>query len=397
MRSSSSAEQSRFRNPETILGRTLVASRLGPPEAPAPSFILSRLSPHPLHNVAMKWRPLHWTLPVLAVGPIVLAFGQQTPAEPTCEQVYKDIQVFTGVPAKDLIPAMEFMSASLKVPCTGCHEPNDYAAPTKGKIDGRTMVLLQRDINDKWFNGRLEVTCMSCHNGQKKPTHFPVPATVAVSHELPDVEAEPQDLFDKHLAAVGKAPASITFTGTLEAPNDQTHKPETLPLELIQAGDGRFRFVSGTRRFGFDGKQVWYYGNVLTDEPAAILSRVGRSWRGPEAFAGLASPALDGMGTVGKSKVLIVRASRPSSGSIEDLYFDRKSGLLVRMVNVKRSSIGQVISSIDYSDYKSVGGVKAPMKVVISFGSGEVWTLHLKSAKAESSVDEAVFKVGGGG
>ena len=42
----------------------------------------------------------------LATTPFLIALARQTPSQqpPTCEQVFKNIQVFKGVPASDLIP-----------------------------------------------------------------------------------------------------------------------------------------------------------------------------------------------------------------------------------------------------------------------------------------------------
>jgi photosynthetic reaction center cytochrome c subunit len=336
-----------------------------------------------------------WFLPFAGVVPVVVVLAQQSPQPPTCEQVFKDIQVFKGVPASDLIPAMEFMAASLKVTCTGCHTANDYAANTRAKDDARKMVLMQRDINEKWFNGKLEVTCMSCHNGKDHPASFPLPSNVTLRHERAGAGVDPKSLFEKHIAAVGAAPASITLTGIMEAPNDETHKMETTPLELIQARDGRFRLVAGQRKFGSDGKGVWYGSFPVTDEPAAILGRIGRSWRGAEAFAGLERTSISGKESLGKMWTLVVRASRPSTTSTEELYFDEKSNLLVRLVNVKRSSLGQVISAIDYSNFKAFGAARVPMKVVVSFANGDTWTMTFKSAKVDDQITDSLFQKGG--
>ena len=44
------------------------------------------------------------------------------PAGPkTAAQQFKNIQVMKDIPAEDLIPAMQFISASLGVECTYCH------------------------------------------------------------------------------------------------------------------------------------------------------------------------------------------------------------------------------------------------------------------------------------
>src|SRR5579862_6084111 len=112
----------------------------------------------------------------LATTPFLFVGAQQSPTqkEPTSEQVFKDIQVFKGVPASDLIPSMEFMAASLKVECSDCHDAKDFSANTRMKDAARHMVLMQRDINTKNFGGRNQVTCMTCHGGKERPIGTPV-------------------------------------------------------------------------------------------------------------------------------------------------------------------------------------------------------------------------------
>ncbi len=330
----------------------------------------------------------------LSIAPIAV-FSAQQEAVPTSDQVFNDIQVFKGVPANDLIPAMEFMSASLGWECSDCHDPKDYAASTKAKETARAMVLMQREINKNHFNSRLEVTCMSCHNGKEHPAGPAIPAGVSTRHERLEPAPKPEDLFAKHVAAVGKPPATITRIGTLTAPNDVTHKIESHPATLVQAEGGKFMASSVDRKFGSDGKQVWYGPSPMVDEPAAIFSRIGRAYRGNDSFVGLERLVVSGKDKIGKSDVIVVRASRPGTASTEEMYFDSKSGLLLRLVNMKRSTIGTVVSAVDYANYKGVNGVNVPMKVETTFAGGQKWTLEFKTAKAENRVDEALFKMGG--
>lgn len=329
---------------------------------------------------------------ILAVcaTPLFIGAAQQTP--PTAEQVFKNVKVFQGVPASDMIPAMEFMSASMGYKCADCHDPKDYAAETSLKATTRKMVELQRDINQKYFNGRLEVTCMSCHNGKEHPTSMPVPQGLTFQHERPVDPPAPEVLFAKHVAAVGKVPPMLTRTGTLTAPNDVTHKMETTPLEFVQAADGRFRLVSGDRKVTFDGTTTTYGGFPLTDEPAAIFGRMGRSYRGEKAFDGVNRTTVSGQNKIGKTPVLVVRGNRAGTASTEEMYFDAKSGLLSRLVNVKRSTIGSVVMALDYADYKTVGGTRVPMKVTATFADGTTWTMAFKSAKTADAIDAALFK-----
>src|ERR1700752_2858726 len=47
------------------------------------------------------------------------------------EQVYKNIQVFKGLPASQLLGAMNFMAGSLGVGCNHCHIVNQFAKDDK--------------------------------------------------------------------------------------------------------------------------------------------------------------------------------------------------------------------------------------------------------------------------
>ncbi len=345
------------------------------------------------HNSPMKRMSNPWIF--LSLGALLLAAGftQQTEkaAEPTSDQVFKNIQVFKGVPASDLIPAMEFMSASLKFECSDCHDPKDFSADTQTKGVARKMILMQRDINAKHFNNRNEVTCMSCHNGNDHPASAPIPTGVVMRHKRMENAPKPEDLFKKHIDAVGKGPKAFTRTGTLTAKNDQTHQVEAKPVEFIQMDGGKFAVISGDRRIQSNGKQYWYSGGEMMGEPAAMFERIGRAWRGDSAFDGLEKPAVSGTDTIGKTNVIVVRASRPATTSTEELYFDAKTGLLLRAVNMRRSTLGTVISAYDYSDFKVVDGVKIPMKVVVSFGGDEKWTMAFKSARADASLSDSLF------
>jgi hypothetical protein len=316
----------------------------------------------------------------LAASPFILAAAQSGTQEKTAEQVFKNITVFKGVPASDLIPSMEFMAASLKYECSDCHNPQDYAADTRAKETTRHMVLMQRDINTKNFNGRNQVTCMTCHRGSERPVGTPIPDGVSLRHKRLDNAPKPEDLFAKHLALASPPSSSITKTGTLTAPNDATHKVETKPLVFVQRPGGKFSLSAGERKVVSDGTAITYGGYPMTDEPGAMFSRIGRSWNDAD-FKGISQARVVGQDTVGKANVVVVQGQRQATTSTEELSFDQKSNILLRLVNVKRSSLGNVVMAIDYSNYKMVGNVKTPMKVVVTFAGGEQWIMDFKTAK----------------
>lgn len=336
-------------------------------------------------------------LPILGALPMVVFAAHSTSQEPKCEDVYKNIKVFKGVPASDLIASMEFMSASLGYKCTDCHDAADYAKDTPTLETAREMVLMQREINTKYFDGRLETTCMTCHNGKEHPVLNASPANVPLRHKRMETTPKAADIFAKHTAAAGKDVPLMTRTGTLTAPNDVNHKEETNPLELVQAPGGKYRLLSATRVVGSDGAKSWYGPYPVTDEPAAIFGRMGRTWTGTNAFDGLERMVVTGQDTIGTTEVVVVRASRPKTLSNEELYFDSKTGLLVRLVNIRPTTIGTVISTMDFSNYKDVNGTQVPMKVVTTFATGDKWIMEFKEAKVGTSADPSMFVPPAGG
>ena len=338
-------------------------------------------------------RPIVSTALVLfSVAPFALLLANQDP--PRCEEVYKNITVFKGVPASDLIPSMEFMCASLQWKCSNCHNTSDYSAETQAKETAREMVLIQRDINARFFNNRNTVTCMTCHRSDESPVNIPTPDGLKVRHARATGAPKPDELFAKHIAAAGQAPTMLVRTGTLTAPNDATGKVETEAVELDQAPGGKFRIAAKSRTIVSDGVQATYGGQLLDGDPAATFQRIGRAWLGEGAFAGLDGPFVSGKEKLGEKDVIVVRADRASSGSTEELYFDTKSGLLLRSADFKRSSLGTFATMIDYDRFKSVGGSKLPMKVTVTFASGETWVMEFKSSKSLATADGSLFKVG---
>jgi thioredoxin reductase len=71
------------------------------------------------------------------------------------EQQFKNIQELKGVPAEQLIPTMQFISASLGVECDFCHVPHQMDKDDKKeKQTARKMIAMQLAINRGNFEGK---------------------------------------------------------------------------------------------------------------------------------------------------------------------------------------------------------------------------------------------------
>ncbi len=60
-----------------------------------------------------------------------------------------------------------------------------------------------------------------------------------------------------------------------------------------------------------------------------------------------------------------ISASKPGQPPVQ-LYFDQKTGLLLRMVRYAETPMGRMPTQIDYADYREVDGVKTPWRWTLS-------------------------------
>ena len=58
------------------------------------------------------------------------------------------------------------------------------------------------------------------------------------------------------------------------------------------------------------------------------------------------------------------------NGTLATMYFDDKTGLLVRLVRHGRSPIGRVPTQVDYDNYRDVGGIKFPYRWTFAWLDG---------------------------
>jgi hypothetical protein len=74
-----------------------------------------------------------------------------------------------------------------------------------------------------------------------------------------------------------------------------------------------------------------------------------------------------------------------------NLYFDSKSGLLVRVVRYTDSPIGLSPTEIDYTDYRDVSGIKIPFRWTVTWLDGRA-TTELTSVELNRPIDTAKFR-----
>jgi len=105
------------------------------------------------------------------------------------EEQFKNIQVLKGIPADQLIPAMQFITASLGVECEFCHVQGAFEKDDKKtKQTARKMMEMMITINAENFDGHRDATAYYCHRGTNKrvgaPPDMAGEMMVAVVEEL---------------------------------------------------------------------------------------------------------------------------------------------------------------------------------------------------------------------
>lgn len=76
--------------------------------------------------------------------------------------------------ADDVNQIMRAFTAGLGVECSYCHAPNSYASDDNPKKEvARQMIRLTKGISMNFNDGKMHVSCYTCHRGQTKPATAP--------------------------------------------------------------------------------------------------------------------------------------------------------------------------------------------------------------------------------
>jgi photosynthetic reaction center cytochrome c subunit len=312
----------------------------------------------------------------------------QTPVEQTVEQGHKNIQVLKGLPESQLIPVMNYMSASLGVSCNHCHVNKngnwDFASDEKGeKKSAREMITMVTGVNKSTFKGNAEVSCYTCHRGRTSvvhtlsmplPTPEPQPSGTAQSSRQREALPTADQILDKYYQALGGAAAidklkSRAMKGTLTTANG-----EDLGYELTQSGQDMVLATITTPKMGviergFNGSAGWEKSTKgvrdLGSEEITYLRRY------PDLYTDLRlTGQFSRISVAGKPKIdgrdVYVLRGTTTAGKREQLYFDAETGLLIRRTTSTTTPVGIIPEQVDFSDYREVDGLKVPFTVRVS-------------------------------
>jgi photosynthetic reaction center cytochrome c subunit len=361
---------------------------------------------------------------VISIVSIISASGQTSAEQKPqmADDVFKNVQVLRGLSVDEFMGTMGFIAAALSMNCIDCHvaasasNVSKFAEDTPVKQTARKMILMVKMINASNFDGKREVTCYSCHRGSDRPKITPSladqygtpppedPDEFEIGEQSPAPGTPSADqILDAYIQALGGAQrvaklSSFIAKGTYEGFETEGDK---VPVEVFAKAPGQRTTIAhlsdGDSIRTYDGRDGWMTstGTLL---PFPVLELTGGNLDGAKLDAELSFPAqikqvltqwhagatsiddrdmevLEGMGT-GKTPV--------------KLYFDKKSGLLVRLVRYADTSIGFNPTQIDYSDYREVSGVQMPFHWTVTWTDGRS-TTQLSEVQPNAPIDPVKF------
>ena len=350
--------------------------------------------------------------------------------EKPVEQVEKNIKVLNGMPASQIIPVMNYFSASMGRRCNFCHVNNngqwDYPADTKPeKNTAREMIKMVLDVNKNSFKGEPQVGCYTCHRGRNNPQSVP---TLPLPLPSPPpggqggggggggtAGAQPQgsptprptpipadDIINKYIAAIGGQAAidkvrTRTMRGTIVGANGQTFTYESAQsgpdkaYEMFKSGQGTMeRAVSGSTGWEKNPQGV----HELTGGQFTQIKQQSSLFRNLRLKEQYTRMRVVGRDKVGDRDAIVIVAATPDNQQ-ERLYFDVENGLLLRRMTFLRTMVGVIPQQADFLDYRDVDGVKFPFTIVtssINVGS-PISTTKLDEIKLNLEVDDSRFKM----
>ncbi len=353
---------------------------------------------------------------VIGIASAQSASPQASPnsaAPKKAEEQFKNIQVLKGIPADQVFPTMQFITASLGVECEFCHVKNAFDKDDKKpKQAARKMMEMMFAINKDNFNGHRAVTCYSCHRGNASPVAIPTVMTeesrsdLGRPHESGEGKAEAakesagptaQQLLAKYVHASGGAAAidkvtSRVMKGTIDFGG------RSLPIDIYcKDPDKRISFThlaEGDSITAFNGQEGW-----LGTPGRPIREMHGSDLDAASLDADLHLPAhlehmfskmqVRGPEKIGDKDTYEVVGQRDGETPLR-MYFDQQSGLLLRLVRFGDTALGWLPTQIDYADYRENDGVKVPYRWTLARPSG-LFTIQVRELKQNVPVDDAKF------
>ncbi len=338
---------------------------------------------------------------------VTAAFAQNAPslAGGKAEAAYKDIKVLQGTPADHLIPTMQFFEASLGVTCNYCHAA-DRAVNTPIKETARQMISMVKAINRDNFKGTKEVTCNTCHRGSTEPAGNPALATANYKPWTPDsTNGAPNlppvpgpaasQLIDNYLKTQGGEATLAKIQNRVVKYTATNSIGNVAHMEMVSKADNSLSITHGDQGdvvVGHAGNNAWQraangavrdarqdeFDGLRLQDPLYLAKNI-------KSITNLETRRV----RLGDQEAYQLRGVAFGRVPVR-LFFNPKSGNLLRLVYLLDNVVGQNVVRIDYSDFNNVQGTAFPMTWIIARPLG-YQTVKVESAQQNVPVEDSRF------
>lgn len=340
--------------------------------------------------------------------------------EELAENAFISITDLKGISVNEFMDTMGFFSASLSWNCTDCHGEDavddwkNFGNDTPRKTTARKMIRMVNALNKNNFGGARLVTCFTCHRGDANPkitpslvlqysTPFEDPNEVTAKAGQQQGMPTPDAILAKYFQAIGgedkvAAIKSFTAKGTYSGyDTDNQQKPVELyakapaqQTQIVHGGLGDMVRV-------FDGKTGWISS---PDRPRPLIALTVGDITGAKVDATILFPTglkalyptwRTAEATIDDNDTYMIEGTAPGQLPLR-LYFDEKTGFLVRVVRMTNTVVGFDPTQLDFSDYREVPGtgVKVPFHRIVTWTDNQT-TTDLTEVHLNATVDDAKF------
>lgn len=263
------------------------------------------------------------------------------------------------------------------------------------------MIEMTFFLNKKYFKNRPEISCNTCHRGRLLPASEPdlsqhFAAEAPEKFKAPPPPGIEQILANYEKALGGKENLAKIKSRKIKAiriePDGKTFEEE----EILQKA-GRLKV---TTRYGdfvvteaFDGARAWKRagsGEIeLKADEAEQIEREAGLFANPGLEKIYAKTKFLETALIEGRETYVISAVTKDEKS-EKLYFDARTGFLIRRTASAPTVLGSFVYQVDYRDYKNFGGVRLP--VITRFAVPNIsWTRKILEVNNNAPFENSVF------
>jgi zinc protease len=194
------------------------------------------------------------------------------------------------------------------------------------------------------------------------------PAASSSTAALPSAD----EILDKYVAAIGGEAAwrklnSRISKGTIEIPAMNLSGTVEVHEKAPNSSLAMVNLAGTTFQRGFDGTTAWSDDpqnglRTLSGAEAEDSKRQADFYHQLDMRKHYSKWKVTGTEKIGDHDAYALEATA-STGDVDKMYFDTKSGLLVRAITTVHSPQGDQVIQADLSDYRDADGIKLPFSV----------------------------------